>query len=1736
MTPKALIWTIVAVALAIAIPLGAYAAGGSGAQSDDTAASHATKTLTPNNDGTYNLSINVTGSSTSSSSQEVTPVDIVLVLDVSGSMDEPISWTGTTKMDALKSAVNSFLDSTAAQNEKISDDNSKIRVSLVKFAGRQTNAVGNDMYREGGNRYNYSQIVSDFTTDMSGLETSVSRLMAAGTTSADYGMSLAQSQLNSNSARSGAQKYVIFFTDGEPNHYKGFDSSVANSAISAARALKSKGTTIYSIGVLSDADPYANPTSWGTSPVNKYMQAVSSNYPNAESYTSLGEGNYLKGYYKAATSSSELSSIFADIFNDISQEQTVTDVSITDHLTGMTATALVDGKADNFTYTKTDAEGNTTALEGFPTASFSDGTITWNLGETILNPAYTYTVTAKVWPRQDALDLVADLNNGTKQYSDLTADQQAQLQLVDNVYTLYTNPTDGNTISYKTVTTKTSSKEPSGTWNDDGTITGDDGFTYTKNAAGTWSGTKTSDDATTDAITNPSNGMAVNDQQVSFEKIWEGGTTTQTSLTAELQRDDSDYDSVTVTSDNNWTTKTNVAMGIIDKDGTVLESGHDYTVTEPSNTDYHFEYSGETYRPMLINNVPTVLVKIAGQEDGAYQIDGSWYKPAAATGTITATNVRKSTLNLSKTVVDNSANSDAPADALFTFTAKVTDSKASDGNVWFSIQDASGNIVEDADRVSGATAETGDTGYYYAASGNEITLKLKDGDNVRFINVSTGATYSFAETAMDNGFSFTSAEATVSGESASSNEGTVNDQTVSGTVSQANKTYQVAFKDTYDATKPQDFTAMKTVSGYDWTKSADIRISATGNNAGYVKIPTSAITQTVSNIKNGESQQVTFTGVEFLAEGTYTLNVKETTAADLTSDKGWMYDNSDHAITVTVAKGRDGKLAVTKVEGDNPTITNTYKPSETTVDTDAEGSAFLTKAYDVADGLAPTNKTFDFSIAEVDVEGNAVEGGYSATGTATYESGKTSDTVNLGTITYTEPGTHYYKVTEATADGDGWSKAENSDFTVTVVVTDNGDGTLSATVSGTGTITNTYEASSTELNTSTGFAQKNVTSPNPTKDSSFSFTLTCSDDAPMPQNADGNDASSASVTYVAGESGTKDIAFGTITYTKPGTYNYTVTESDPASGWTATTKSATVTVTVKDNGNGTLTAAVYAPGTIVNSYKAAATDPVTIEANKTLTGAPLMAGEFSFTLTGNNGAPMPSQTKAANVGDGSITFGPITYTEAGTYTYTVAEVNDGKSGFTYDSTPQTVTVDVTDNGEGQLVAEVTGTPVFSNSYKAQSGKPVVLTAQKVLEGRTLKEGQFSFQLFDESGNAVGEPVANDASGSITFPELNYTQLDFEGNGVEAGDNGTRTKTVTYTAKEVVPDEKAAGYTYSDNVATYSVKLVDDGAGNITATLESSDSTTFTNTYKASPVTAEAFKATKELTGRTINAGEFEFQLTDEAGNVVETVSNAADGTVTFSPITYKLSDLNNAESKTFTYTISEVGNGLGGVTYDTAKHKVSVTVTDNGDGTLTASKPVYDGNSETAPTFTNTYQAAPEVVALPTVTKTVAGDQTDTYPTFSFVIEAQDGAPSLDNADGSSVTKTLDGPGSVDFGSVTFSAAGQYTYKVYEVAGDSEGWTYDGNVYTLKYTVTDNGNGGFDVVPTITNSNGETVDAVSFENTYTKPVVPEPAKPAPKVPDTGDTTSTALPVGLACIAVVAIAAGFIIKRKSNGSK
>lgn len=262
--------------------------------------------------------------------QTTVPLDIVLVLDVSGSMDDQ------GKMTTLKTAVNSFIDTTAAENDKRSDTNKQSRISLVKFAGDKTNVVGDHTYKDGGYTYNYTQIVSGYKaytrTNKAELKSKVNALEPAGATSADYGMAHAQALVNqskadetANTDRKNVKRIVIFFTDGEPNHNSGFDGDVADDAINAAKSIK-EDASIYTIGVFNDAD--ANVTGstdwWWTNKekFNAYMHGMSSNYPNATAYDNLGKrakdskGNDTQ-FYKAATDSSELNNIFNEIAEDI---------------------------------------------------------------------------------------------------------------------------------------------------------------------------------------------------------------------------------------------------------------------------------------------------------------------------------------------------------------------------------------------------------------------------------------------------------------------------------------------------------------------------------------------------------------------------------------------------------------------------------------------------------------------------------------------------------------------------------------------------------------------------------------------------------------------------------------------------------------------------------------------------------------------------------------------------------------------------------------------------------------------------------------------------------------------------------------------------------------------------------------------------------------------------------------------------------------------------------------------------------------------------------------------------------------------------------------------------------------------------------------------------------------------------------------------------------------------------
>ncbi len=295
-------------------------------------------TVSKANGADFVTALTALSSTSNLSDTATTPLDIVLVLDASGSMSDPMgSGDDTKRIDALKSAANSFIDEIAKQNATVKDAAKQHQVSIVKFAGNKTDKVGNDTYREGQYWYNYSQVMKTLapcTNDTkSAFSSQVNAIQPAGATNAAAGLELAKGQ---TSDRSDAKKVVIFFTDGTPTEYSEFSPDVASSAVGHAKEMKDAGAAVYSIGIFQGADPAKNPDGQGVSNENKFMHAVSSNYPSATySYesTSWWSGEYIwnfgdraKGsdgkdatFYKSATNADELKHVFDDISKEISK-------------------------------------------------------------------------------------------------------------------------------------------------------------------------------------------------------------------------------------------------------------------------------------------------------------------------------------------------------------------------------------------------------------------------------------------------------------------------------------------------------------------------------------------------------------------------------------------------------------------------------------------------------------------------------------------------------------------------------------------------------------------------------------------------------------------------------------------------------------------------------------------------------------------------------------------------------------------------------------------------------------------------------------------------------------------------------------------------------------------------------------------------------------------------------------------------------------------------------------------------------------------------------------------------------------------------------------------------------------------------------------------------------------------------------------------------------------------------
>ena len=456
------------------------------------------------------------------------------------------------------------------------------------------------------------------------------------------------------------------------------------------------------------------------------------------------------------------------------------------------------------------------------------------------------------------------------------------------------------------------------------------------------------------------------------------------------------------------------------------------------------------------------------------------------------------------------------------------------------------------------------------------------------------------------------------------------------------------------------------------------------------------------------------------------------------------------------------------------------------------------------------------------------------------------------------------------------------------------------------------------------------------------------------------------------------------------TYTYEVTEDTDSLGDGVSAIDVAgfqITVTVTDNGDGTLGIAVAYPDgsdglTFRNTYGEGQTGQATLNINGTKTlkvasgdNAPDIEGKYTFTLTGSEGAPMPATTEAHNDAVGNVTFGDITFTmenvfgdtgsqDAATnaegdgteeavstqsatrtkeFTYTVTE-SGSVAGVDNDAeASKTFTVTVTDNGDGTLA--VASNPArgalftFTNIYSVEpeesspTGKGGI-TITKNLAGRNLNEGEFTFELVDQSGATVATGT-NDASGNVELGTVKFA---------EPG-------TFTYTIREAKGSLGGVDYDATEYKAT--AEVTDSGDGTLavtwsftTAAGDPARAIEFNNTYTATP-TSVLLGGTKVLDGRALAEGEFTFVLTDADGNELQTVTNNAQGGFCFDQITYDAAG-------TYEYTISEVKGDAEGVTYDDATIAVKVVVTDNGKGALEVTELTYDGKTE-LPVFTNTY-------------------------------------------------------------------------------------------------------------------------------------------------------------------------------------
>ena len=1702
-------------------------------------------------------------SSTSDTTSLVSkPLDIVMVLDASGSMDDPMGGEDSPKrIDALKNAASHFIDTIAEQNKNVKDASKRHQVAIVKFAGEKTDKIGNDTYRDGRHSYNYSQTMQKLMAcsgdGAKSLKKTINSIDPAGATRADNGMALAE---GITSKREDAQKIVVFFTDGTPTDFRDFSSTVADNAIAAAKGMKDKGATVYTIGIFDGADPSSDPTSYKTSDENKFMHAMSSNYPKATSYTSGKLGDRVAGatYYKSAANAAELDQVFADISSAITSgkgfptkvegnnpngsgyitfEDELGAFMQVDGFTGAeyngktygAATKSTDGNIDTYTFDgelahlvitvdradeKNPQRGDTVTVKVpaslIPLRRFtvdeSAGTFVVDSTDAISPIRVAYASSVKAIARKNLFtpNNVPGLQDYINEHKD--ADSNA----VSFCANKWTGDDAGDTVAsfepaatnsyyyFQKLTpvytdaacTKLATEKPSGSktywYKDEFMAQNSSGAPYDDSVSIPVKGSELENfegalvkDGDHWSIKAGTARLAfINQLHTTKERV--GGNPTDTA------RDviNPQWNNTKVVS---GATKVNVYLGNNGKISFTLSTtpttlttadfgltkvleGRDWT----NEDKFEFGLTSEGNAPMPESKIAVATKGHAGISFGeiAYDKPGTYvYKVSEKHAGTTVDGIAYSD-NVAEFTVTVKPNEKGKLEASATKTSGETEFKntyAAD-HVESSVTDQ----IKATKSLTGRDLEADEFSFELRevkGEGSELieTVKNDANGNVAFSPIEYTEigqhTYTLREVKGNaGGITYDENVYTIVTIVSDNGKGQL---VATHKLKGAEDVKSIEFKNAYNLT-PKSFSVTDKIAA---TKSLTGRDVKAGEFS-FELVEGDKVVATGTNAADGK---IAMTAIEYTEAGEHTYTLREVNGG--TASNGISYDGKTYTIVTTITDNGDGTLKAEHVLKDAKVaeFKNAYNltPTDSSVTDRIKATKFLT-GRDLKEG------EFSFEL----VEGDKVV----ATG-----KNAADGTVVMDKITYDKPGKHTYTLREVRGNVGGITY-DAATYTIETVVKDNGDGTLGVEHKLKGAdeakFTNSYEPGSKSSSVTDQITAIKSLDGRDLKAGEFRFEL-----------VEGNNVVATGTNNADGK-----IVMDSVTYTAAGEHTYMLRETKAGAtenGITYSTSEYTIVTIVKDNGDGALSVehklqnadeAIFENTYTVAPKSSSVTDQTT--ATKFLTGRDLKEGEFSFELVEGNDVVATGKNDAR----GKITMSPIEYTAAGKHTYTLREVpGDAGNGITYDGKTYTIETTVTDNGKGELVVkhELNGADEakFNNSYKPNPGEFSVtdqVTATKFLTGRDLKDGEFSFELVegeDEDAKVVATGT-NNAEGNITMNAVKYT---------EAGKH-------TYTLREVNGGTTSKGITYGDAKYTIETTITDNGDGTLKAehVLKDAKTATFKNTYSVTPTDADLdFDLSKAIDGREWTDGdEFSFTITAPDGaplpdpaTVTVSKHDAKDGIAAI-----KFGKIRYTAAGTYKYEIRENAGNTVGMTYDSHVATAEVTVTEDGDGNLTANVTKKENGR-----FTNTYRTELNYTAAGGLwlSKYLDG-RPMTEGQFTFTVTPADdasaralgllpGANSFKSPEAAEATVGLIDILAGHEVKFTQADAGKtFKYTVAEKNDGQPGYTYDDAVRTVTIAIVDDTAGTLTATTTVSGGPEGTHETVhkSGENKVEKALVP----------------------------------------------